>query len=139
MFKQRGKAEREQAAILRLAKEESGGGVGGLLLGLIMMAAGGYLLSQQIRVTIRPWQLDGMSGYGLALIPLMMGFVLVFMGRARIGALAMLVGVVIIGAGMISTINLYFRQMSLFTLALVLMLIFGGIGLAARTLVVRSR
>jgi hypothetical protein len=69
----------------------------------------------------------------------MAGFVLLFMGRARLAGLAMLTGIVIIGAGMVSTLNLYFRSMSLLTLALILLLVFGGVGLIARGLFMRGR
>lgn len=111
------------------------GGLGEFLAGLAMAVAGGYLLTNQVSVTSGFWQLGGYNAFGLSLVPLIIGIgMLFFNGRSIIGWLLTLAGTVIIFAGIITNLNIYFRETSLFNTILMLVLLAGGIGLVARSL-----
>jgi predicted membrane channel-forming protein YqfA (hemolysin III family) len=109
------------------------GGLGGFLLGLVMAVAGGYLFIDRVTVLSSPWELFGMSGYSLSLVPLIFGiFWLFFDGRSILAWLLTVAGIVIIFAGVISHLTFFFRPTSLFNTIVMLVLLFGGLGLIAR-------
>lgn len=111
------------------------GGVGEFLAGLVMTVAGGYLLTNQVSVTSGFWQLGGYNAFGLSLVPLIIGIgMLFFNGRSIVGWLLTVAGTVIIFAGIITNLNIYFRETSLFNTIMMLVLLAGGIGLVARSL-----
>ncbi|HEX6902437.1 MAG TPA: hypothetical protein VF789_22145 [Thermoanaerobaculia bacterium] len=111
------------------------GGLGEFLLGLAMAVAGGYLLTQQVTVTSGFWHLWGYNAFGLSLVPFIFGVgILFFNGRSRIGWLLLIAGSVIILAGILMNLEIYFRSTSLFNTLIMLVLLFGGIGLIARAL-----
>lgn len=111
------------------------GGLGEFLLGLAMAVAGGYLLGQQVTVTSGFWHLWGYNAFGLSLVPFIFGVgILFFNGRSRIGWLLLIAGSVIILAGILMNLEIYFRSTSLFNTLIMLVLLFGGIGLIARAL-----
>jgi hypothetical protein len=111
------------------------GGVGEFLLGLGMSAAGAYLLTQRVTVTGGQWALWGYNAFGLSLLPLIFGIGLLFFnGRSVAGWLLTFVGVVIILAGIIANLGVYFQPTSLFNTLVMLTLLAGGIGLVARSL-----
>ena len=111
------------------------GGLGTFLLGLVMAVAGGYLFIDRVTVYTSRWQWFGVSGFGIALVPLLFGvFFLFFNGRSIIGWLLTLVGVVIIFAGIIASLDIFFRPTSLFNTIVMLVLLLGGLGLIARSL-----
>jgi hypothetical protein len=111
------------------------GGLGSFLLGLVMAVAGGYLFIDRVTVYTRRWEWFGVSGFGIALVPLLFGvFFLFFNGRSIIGWLLTLVGVVIIFAGIIASLDVFFRPTSLFSTIVMLVLLLGGLGLIARSL-----
>jgi multisubunit Na+/H+ antiporter MnhF subunit len=114
------------------------GGIGVFLIGLTMAVAGGSLLTNQVTVTSGYWQWGGYNSFGLSLIPLIAGIaVLFFNGRSVIGWLLTLSGTVIILAGIITNLEIYFRPTSLFNTLMMLALLAGGIGLVARSLKAR--
>jgi hypothetical protein len=114
------------------------GGVGLFLAGLGMAVAGGWLLTNQVTVTSGFWQWGGYNTFGLTLIPLIAGIgVLFFNGRSMIGWLLTFCGAVIILAGIITNLEIYFRPTSLFNTLMMLVLLAGGIGLVARSLKAR--
>src|SRR5215211_3024515 len=91
------------------------GGVGEFLLGLGMSVAGAYLLTQRVTVTSGYWALWGYNAFGLSLLPLLFGIGLLFFnGRSIIGWLLTFVGVVIVFAGIIMNLDVYFQPTSLF-------------------------
>src|SRR5262245_52281376 len=49
------------------------GGVGQFFFGLVMAAAGGYLLTQRVTVTTGFWDFLGPNSFGLSLLPLLVG------------------------------------------------------------------
>lgn len=111
------------------------GGVGEFLGGLAMAVAGGYLLTNQVTVTSGYWRLWGYNGFGLSLLPLIIGIgMLFFNGRSIIGWLLTLAGAVIIFVGIITNLDIYFQPTSLFNTILMLVLLAGGVGLVARSL-----
>lgn len=111
------------------------GGLGEFLIGFAMAVAGGYLLTQQVTVTSGYWHLWGYNAFGLSLIPLLFGVALLFFnGRSVIGWLLLIAGAVIVLAGILMNLEIYFRSTSLFNTLLMLVLLFGGIGLIARSL-----
>lgn len=110
------------------------GGVGMFLIGFVMAVAGGWLLVNQVVVTSGGWSLWGYSSFGLSLLPFIVGTgVLFFNGRSVLGWLLLIAGITIIGAGILSNLNLYFRPTSLFNTLLILVLLAGGVGLLARS------
>jgi hypothetical protein len=111
------------------------GGLGEFLLGFVMACAGGYLLTQQVTVTSGFWSLWGYNAFGLTLVPFLCGVALLFFdGRSRLGWLLLTAGATIILAGILMNLEIYFRHTSLFNTLLMLVLLFGGIGLIVRSL-----
>ena len=111
------------------------GGIGMFLIGLGMAIAGGWLLTNQVTVTSNYWHLWGYNGFGLSLIPLILGVgFLFFNGRSIVGWLLTFAGAVIIFVGILTNLDIYFRPTSLFNTLLMLVLFAGGIGLVARSL-----
>jgi hypothetical protein len=110
------------------------GGVGEFLLGVVMAAAGGYLLLNQVQVTTSFWHFWGGSSFGLALLPLLIGVGLLFFnGRSAVGWVLSIAGLAIILAGILMNLDIYFRQTSLFNTLVMLVLLAGGLGLIARS------
>lgn len=111
------------------------GGLGEFLIGLGMAIAGAYLLTQQVQVTSSGWHLWGFNGFGLSLIPLLFGIALLFFnGKSIFGWLLTFAGAIIIFAGILMNLDIYFRSTSLFNTIIMLVLLAGGIGLVARSL-----
>lgn len=109
------------------------GGFGTFALGFVMAVAGGYLLLNQVSVTSGGWQLWGVNAFGLSLVPLLFGVgILFFDGGSKLGWLLTAAGAVIIFAGILAHLDIYFRQTSLFNTLLMLVLLVGGIGLIAK-------
>jgi predicted membrane channel-forming protein YqfA (hemolysin III family) len=111
------------------------GGIGIFFIGLAMAVAGGWLLTNQVTVTSGYWQWGGYNSFGLTLIPLIAGIAFLFFnGRSVIGWLLTFCGAVIILAGIITNLEIFFRPTSLFNTLMMLALLAGGIGLVARSL-----
>jgi predicted membrane channel-forming protein YqfA (hemolysin III family) len=109
--------------------------VGTFLIGLVMAVAGGYLLTSQVVVTSGAWNLWGYNSFGLSLLPLLFGVgMLFFNGKSWLGWLLSIAGVVIIFAGILMNLSIYFRATSLFNTLVMLVLLAGGLGLIARSL-----
>jgi hypothetical protein len=100
-----------------------------------MVVAGGYLLLQQVQVTTAYWSFGGRGSFGLSLLPLLAGIAFLFFdGKSVLGWLLTAAGAVIILAGVLMHMDIYFRQTSLFNTLVMLGLLFGGLGLVARSL-----
>ena len=111
------------------------GGVGQFFIGLVMAAAGGYLLLNQVQVTTSYWSFGPYGGFGLTLLPLLVGVAFLFYnGKSIVGWLLTVAGAVIILASVLMHMDIYFRQTSLFNTLVMLGLLFGGLGLIARSL-----
>jgi len=111
------------------------GGISTFLTGFVMAVAGGWLLTNQVTVTTGYWRMWGYNGFGLSLIPLIVGIALLFFnGRSIAGWLLTIAGAVIIFVGILTNLDIYFRPTSLFNTLLMLVLLAGGIGVIARSL-----
>ena len=111
------------------------GGVGQFFLGLAMAVVGGYLLLNQVQVTTSFWTFGRSGGFGLTLLPLLVGVAFLFYdGKSFIGWLLAGLGAAIILASILMHMDIYFRQTTLFNTIVMLGLLFGGLGLLARSL-----
>lgn len=114
-----------------------GGTPGGLwefLIGLAMAVAGGYMLISRVTVTSGFWNWGGYNTFGLSLVPLIFGIGIVFFnGKSVIGWLLVFIGSVIILAGIIMNLQIYFQPTTLFNTLVMLVLFAGGIGLLAKS------
>jgi hypothetical protein len=111
------------------------GGVGQFFIGLTMTVVGVYLLLNQVQVTTSFWSFGRFGGFGPTLLPLLVGVAFLFYnGKSFIGWLLTGLGLAIILAGILMNMDIYFRQTSLFNTIVMLGLLFGGLGLIARSL-----
>jgi hypothetical protein len=111
------------------------GGLGTFLLGLGMLVVGGYLLLARVTVGSGAWLLWGYNAFGLSLLPLLAGIGWLFYdGRSIGGWLLTGAGALIILAGIIANLHIYFGPTSLFDTLVMLGLLAGGLGLIARSL-----
>ena len=111
------------------------GGVGAFFVGLGMVVVGGYLLLTRVTVGSGAWMLWGYSAFGMSLLPLLIGIGwLFFDGRSVGGWLLAGAGALIILAGIIGNMHIYFARTSLYDTLVMLVLLAGGIGLIAKSL-----
>jgi len=111
------------------------GGVGQFFLGLTMAVVGGYLLLDQVQVTTSFWSFGRYGGFGLTLLPLLVGVAFLFYdGKSFIGWLLVGLGAAIILASILMHMDIYFRPTTLFNTIVMLGLLFGGLGLIGRSL-----
>ena len=111
------------------------GGLGLFFGGLAMVVAGGYLLLANVTVTSGYWSFLGGNSFGLSLLPLLTGIgVLFFNGRSTLGWVLTGAGALIIVAGIVANLRVYFRPTSLFDTLIMLGLLAGGLGLIVRAL-----
>jgi len=109
--------------------------VGTFITGAAMVVAGGYLLLTRVTVASGGWLLWGYNAFGLSLLPLLIGIgVLFFNGRSILGWGLTGAGAIIIVAGIIANLHIYFQSTSLFDTLMILGLLAAGIGLVARSL-----
>lgn len=110
------------------------GGIGMFLAGFACVVAGGWMLMNQVTVSGGGWSLWGYNSFGLSLLPLLIGIgMLFFNGRSVIGWLLLLAGTVIILAGVLLNMRIYFQSTSLFNTLVMLGLLAAGLGLVARS------
>ncbi|HJS58586.1 MAG TPA: hypothetical protein VKA01_10830 [Vicinamibacteria bacterium] len=111
------------------------GGVGTFFAGLLMSVAGAYMLTSQVTVSTGFWGFFGHNSFGLSLVPLLLGVgTLFFNGRSPLGWVLSVAGAVIILAGILMNLRIYFEPTSLFNTLVMLVLLVGGLGLVARSL-----
>jgi len=111
------------------------GGIVEFVIGLIMAIAGAFLISNQVVVVSGFWSMWGYSAFGLSMIPLIFGIgILFFNGKSIIGWLLLIIGVVVIIAGILVNLHVYFQPTSLFNTIIMIVLLAGGIGLIFRGL-----
>ena len=111
------------------------GGVGPFFIGVTMAVVGGYLLLNQVQVTTSFWNFGRYGGFGPTLLPLLVGIAFLFYnGKSIVGWVLTGLGTAIILAGILMYMDIYFRQTSLFNTVMMLGLLFGGLGLIARSL-----
>jgi hypothetical protein len=111
------------------------GGVGTFFLGLAMMVVGGYLLLTRVTVASGAWFLWGYNAFGLSLLPLLVGIGWLFYNGRSVGAWVFTaLGALIILAGIVANLHIFFAPTSLFDTLMILGLLAGGLGLIARSL-----
>ena len=111
------------------------GGLGTFFAGLAMVVAGAYLLLTAVTVSSGHWALWGYNAFGLSLVPLLIGIgMLFFNGKSTAAWVLTGAGALIIFAGIIANLRIYFGPASLFDTLVMLVLLAGGIGLVARSL-----
>jgi hypothetical protein len=130
-----------------MARRGAGGTQGGelgFLLGIVMMIGGGYLLLNAI--VVRPNFGFGTRAFGagvpvtsgMVLIVFMFGVGFIFYDRTKWVGWILAVGSVIgLIFGVIASTTLQFANMSVFDLLVILVLLFGGVGLFLRSLLSR--
>jgi hypothetical protein len=113
------------------------GGLGEALAGLVMLVVGIYLIFDHVTVHTSFWRFLGGAGtsFGATLLPLLVGLgVLFWNGRSVIGWLLVAAGVLLILAGVLMNLDVYFRPTSLWTTIVMFGLVAGGLGLFAKGL-----
>ncbi len=113
------------------------GGTGRFFIGLIMLVAGGYLFLNNIHVG-HNFHLGGslfsFRGIGITsgyvLFPFIIGIAMVFYNSKNyLGWFLAIASMVMLGFGVISSIQFTFRRMTAFELISILVLFVGGLGL----------
>jgi hypothetical protein len=111
------------------------GGIGQFFLGCLLAGLGLYLFLDRIIVMSGLWSIFGFSGYGAALIPLMLGIGMLFFNGKSIGGWILAVGsFLVIFVGIITHLTFFFMPTNLLVTLLMLGMIAGGLGMIARSL-----
>jgi hypothetical protein len=111
------------------------GGLGFFFGGAAMIVGGGYLLLTRVTVASGGWSIWGYNAFGLSLLPLLIGIGLLFFnGRSLAGWGLTAAGAIIIVAGILANLHIYFQATSLFDTLVILGLLAAGIGFVARSL-----
>ena len=111
------------------------GGIWTFIIGAVMVVAGGFLFVNHVKVGYGFLNFFGRDTQGLVLIPLIAGITFLFFnGKSIIGWVLTIAGALIIFLGVIVSLRFYFPQTSLYNLIIMLVLLFGGIGLVIRSL-----
>jgi hypothetical protein len=111
------------------------GGLAHFVLGCMMVCVGGYLVLDQVTVVGSYWSFYGGNSFGITLAPMLFGIGLLFWrGRSIFAWILTLAGAIIILAGVIANLHIFFRPVSLFSTIVMLCLLVGGLGLIARGL-----
>jgi uncharacterized protein len=111
------------------------GGVPQFFIGLGLAAVGAYLLTQLVTVQSGYWTLGGWNAFGLSLIPFILGIgMLFFDSQSKAGFILLFLGVLIIAAGILMNLNIYFQPTSLFNTLMMIGMTAAGVGLVLRAL-----
>ena len=109
------------------------GGIGYFLVGFGLAVAGGWMLMQRVTVTSGGWYFYGYNAFGLSLVPFILGIgILAYNGKSWVGWLLSFAALVIIAAGILMNLHIYFAPTSLFDTLMMLAMLAGGLGLVAR-------
>jgi hypothetical protein len=109
------------------------GGLGSFFIGLVLACIGGYLLTNQVMVTSGYWTFYGANSFGITLVPMLVGVSMLFWnGRSVVGWLLTIAGGLLILAGIIANLHIYFAPTSLFNTLVMLIMLVGGLALIGR-------
>jgi hypothetical protein len=118
------------------------GGVGLFFIGLAMAVAGEWSLTNQITVSDGFFAAGFMipvigyqvHSFGLSLVPFIAGIAFLFYNaKSLVGWILGVSGFAIIIAGILMTLHIQFRPTTLFNTLIMLVLLFGGVGLILRS------
>ena len=110
------------------------GGVGQFFIGLVMVVAGAYLILNQVTVTTSFWHFGAYGGFGLSLLPLLVGIaVLFYNGKSVLGWVLTVAGATIILASVFMHMDIYFVRRACSYSLIMLSLLFCGLGVVARS------
>ncbi|MBI3967567.1 MAG: hypothetical protein HY329_18170 [Chloroflexi bacterium] len=113
-------------------------GLGLFVLGIVLTLAGAYLLASRVIVTTGFWQFYGYNAFGVLLLPLLIGVVLVaFSPRSLWGWLLSGLSLFVILLGVVTSLSFYFYPTSLLVTLVILSTLVAGLGLIARALLNR--
>ena len=116
----------------------AGGTPGGLpqfVVGLCLATVGAYLLTQQVSVQTGFWTIGGRNAFGLSLLPFILGIgMLFFNSQSRAGFVLLALGILIIGAGILMNLTIYFERTSLFNTLVMIGMTAAGVGMVLRAL-----
>ena len=111
------------------------GGLGEFVVGLLLLVVGLYLFLDNVIVTSGFWSLFGNTGFGLTLIPLLVGIGILFVnGRSLLGWMLAGGGLAIIVGGVLASLHVFYKPVSLFATLLMLGMVAAGIGLLVKSL-----
>jgi hypothetical protein len=112
------------------------GGLGEFFGGLTLLALGAYLLMSRVTVHTSFWRMTGGgSAFGVTLLPLLIGIVLLFIkGKSILGWVLTIAGFGAIIVGVIANMDIYFQPTSLTVTLIMLGMIAAGLGLVVRSL-----
>ena len=115
------------------------GGIGTFFTGVVMIAAGGWLITNQVTVTGGGFSFFGSrfgrGGFGLTMLPMLVGIALLFMnGKSVIAWMVTLSGVAMILAAVLMNMSIFWAPTSLFNTIVMWGLLAGGLGLVFRSL-----
>lgn len=114
------------------------GGVGEFLVGVLLAGVGFYLLFSHVQVHSSYWTFFGGGAgrsFGVSLIPLLFGIGILFVnGKSVAGWLLTVGGLLLILAGIIVNLDIYFQPTSLMNTLIMLGLIAAGLGLVVKAL-----
>lgn len=106
------------------------------LVGIVLVSIGLFLLTQQTVVTMHwyTWMFGSFKlATGLILVPFIIGIVMLFFNpKSLLGKIFTIVGICIIVATIIMSINIVFKSTSLFNFILMIGMIAAGSGLLLR-------
>ena len=109
------------------------GGFGQFFLGVALLGIGLYLFLSRVIVVSNLWTLFGMNAFGVALIPLMLGIVLLFINAKSVAGWVLTVGsFLFILFGIITNLAMFFMPTNLVVTLLMLGMIAAGAGLMLR-------
>lgn len=116
-------------------EQRSGGKLRLFIFGALMTFSGGYMLMNTVIVSGGSWYIGGYNGFGVTLVPLLLGVgVLFFSERSVLGWFLTLGSALAIALGIIMNLNVYFQPTTLWNTIIMLVLLVGGLGLLARSL-----
>lgn len=106
--------------------------------GVVMLAVGLFIFAQRVHVFSRwgyGWRIGGLNvSSGLVIVPLIIGIVWMFMTNSLASKLFSALAFLLIIVSVIMTTQLRIQSMTLYEWILILVLIFGGVGLVGKAL-----
>ena len=111
------------------------GGLGEFVAGVGLLVFGALLLLDRVQVMSGGWFFGGVSGFGISLIPVFAGVVMLFLdARSLFGKVLAYGGLLAIFAGILSQLRIFFQPTSLYNTLIIRVLMAAGTALVIRSL-----